>query len=164
MGLQYFSHLPEELKERIVREHMREERKKEFLQKAIEDSCRRYELFLKEEASPADISSLSKFLNSLSDYMGNQFNTRCLIRWKKDVPWKIKYGVMEEQHIQLYGSIYIDDLCCLELFPPEEEDDVTYEDGKIVICSQLYELYDSLGIEVVYIDVSKDRICTPLNK
>ena len=164
MGLKYFAHLPLELREKIVRDHLQEDRKKEFLEKAIEDSCRRHEALLIEDPSPAELNSLSKFLIALSDYVGNQFNTRCLIRWKKEVPSKVKVGFMDEQHYKLYGSMDMDDLSCGELFIPDEEHDLTYEDGVIVKCSQLDELYKSLGIEIVYIVVSKHCIWTPLSK
>ncbi|AQX56702.1 Clink 19.7 kDa [Milk vetch dwarf virus] len=164
MGLKYFAHLPEELREKIVRDHLQSERKKEFLENAIEDSCRRHEALLIEDPSPAELSSLSKFLNALSDYVGDQFNTRCLIRWKKNVPSKVKFGFMEEQHQKLYGSMDMDDLSCGELLIPDEEDDLTYEDGVIVRSCQLDQLFKSLGIEVVYIVVSKHCIWTPLNK
>nr|AVG18917.1 cell cycle link protein [Milk vetch dwarf virus]CUR70734.1 cell cycle link (CLINK) protein [Milk vetch dwarf virus]CUR70735.1 cell cycle link (CLINK) protein [Milk vetch dwarf virus] len=164
MGLKYFAHLPVELREKIVRDHLQEERKKEFLEKAIEDSCRRHEALLIEDPSPAELSSLSKFLNALSDYVGNQFNTRCLIKWKKDVPSKVKFGYMEEQHLKLYGSMDMDDLACGELLLPDEEDDLTYEDGVIVRCSELDQLFKSLGIAIVYIVVSKHCIWTPLSK
>nr|BBD33853.1 Clink protein [Milk vetch dwarf virus] len=164
MGLKYFAHLPLELREKIVRDHLQEERKKEFLEKAIEDNCRRHEALLIEDPSPAELNSLSKFLTALSDYVGNQFNTRCLIRWKKDVPSKVKFGFMDEQHHKLYGSMDMDDLSCGELFIPDEEDDLTYEDGVIVRCSQLDQLFKSLGIEIFYIVVSKHCIWTPLGK
>ncbi|AHC72179.1 cell cycle link protein [Black medic leaf roll virus] len=165
MGLRYFSVLPQELREKIVREHMREERKTEFLENAIEDSCRRYEALITEDPSYDDLVALSKFLDSLTNYVGNKFNTRCLIKWKKDVPAKIKYGVMEEQHLQLYGPLDMEDLLCGELLLPEEdEDDITYEDGMIVHCSQLDRLFIELGINVIYITVSNKCICTPLNK
>nr|AHC72212.1 cell cycle link protein [Faba bean necrotic stunt virus] len=164
MGLKYFSVLPEELREKIVRDRLREERKKEFLENAIEDSCRRYQRLISEDPSTEDLLSLCKFLDSLANYVGNQFNTRCLVKWRKDVPFQVKYGVMEEQHMKLYGPIDMDDLSCTELLVPEEEDDVTYEDGMIVNCNQLDKLFAELGITVVYITVSKNCIHTPLNK
>nr|AHC72222.1 cell cycle link protein [Faba bean necrotic stunt virus] len=164
MGLKYFSVLPEELKEKIVRDHLRDERKKEFLENAIEDSCRRYQRLISEDPSTEDVLSLCKFLDSLAYYVGNQFNTRCLVKWKKDVPFQVKYAVMEEQHIKLYGVLDMEDLSCGELLIPEEEDDITYEDGMIVNCSELDKLFTELGINVVYITVSRNYIHTPLNK
>nr|AHC72239.1 cell cycle link protein (Clink) [Faba bean necrotic yellows virus] len=164
MGLKYFSHLPEELRDKIVHDHLQQERKKEFLEKAIEDSCRRHVSLLKSDPSPSELYSLSKFLDSLAVYVGKQFNTRCLIKWKKDVPANIKFQVMEEQHLRLYGFVDMDDMLCRELLPPEEDDDITYEDGMIVNCSELDKLFEALGIRVVYITVSKNCIWTPLNK
>ncbi|MBW3986197.1 hypothetical protein HHB58_11315, partial [Neisseria meningitidis] len=97
-----------------------------------------------EDPSTEDLLSLCKFLESLAYYVGNQFNTRCLIKWRKDVPFQIKYGVMEEQHIKLYGILDMEDLACRELLIPEEEDDITYEDGIIVNCKQLDNLFAEL--------------------
>ncbi|CCF74116.1 cell-cycle-link protein [Faba bean yellow leaf virus] len=168
MDLNYFSRLPVELREKIVREHMKEERKKEFLENSIEDSCRRYEALLNEDPSSVNLRKLSNYLDLLADYVGNQFNRRCLIRWKKDVPCRVKYGVIEEEHMKLSAYLHLVDFDYGELFPSllplEEDDDVSYVDGTIVRCSLLDFVHSQLDINVVYITVSKNRICTPLRK
>ncbi|AHC72283.1 cell cycle link protein [Pea yellow stunt virus] len=165
MALEYYSELPLELKERIVRNHMQEERKKEFLDKSIEASCMRYQSLLKKEVlSSSEISELCDFLIPLAQYCSDRCGTRCLLRWKKDVPVNVKYFVMEEQHFQLYGPLDMDGLSCFEILLPEVDDDVTYEDGKIVNCKELDLLFTELGITVLYITITDGRIITPLPK
>nr|QKX94964.1 clink protein [Pea necrotic yellow dwarf virus] len=163
MGLKYFSFLPVELKEKIVREHMQEERKKEFLEKSITASCRKLAgLTEKTNITSDEISILFNFLGHLVDYFTRLSGTRCLIRWKDEVPVKIKFGVMDQQHYELYGPSDMDDLSCRELFIPEVEDDITYEVGMIVNVSELEVIFKDLGIHVCYITIGKGYIETPL--
>ncbi|QGV56709.1 cell cycle link protein [Milk vetch chlorotic dwarf virus] len=165
MALKYFSQLPEELKNKIVQEHLKEERKKEFLERSIEASCKSFEAMLQKDSIDDDsIMEFSRFLEGFSNYVGKLHNTRCLVRWKKNVPVSVKFKVMEEQHIQLYGAVDMEDYSVEELLLPEVEDDVTYEDGRIVNCNQLDRLFRDLGINVVYITVSKYCISAPLRR
>ncbi|ATY70079.1 cell cycle link protein [Cow vetch latent virus] len=165
MVLKYFSLLPSELKEKIVREHLKEERKREFLENSVLAACRRYEdLLLKDDITDEELLHLSKFLDSLVQYVTDYIGSRCLIRWKKDVSPRVKYSVMEEQHIQLYGFRDMEDLSCEELLLPEVEEDITYEDGMIVNCGQLDALFRDLGVTVVYITIGNGLILLPMCK
>nr|QGV56698.1 cell cycle link protein [Milk vetch chlorotic dwarf virus] len=163
MGLKYFSLLPEELKNKIVQEHLKEERKKQFLERSIEARCKEFEaLFKKGDLVFMEVLDLSRFLQGFAEYVEEQLKVKCLIRWKKDVPVSIKCKVMEEQHLQKFAEAGVDDLSCEELLYPDVDDDVTYKDGAVVNCNQLDDLLLDLGEEVVYITVSKSCIRSPL--
>nr|ARI50287.1 cell cycle link protein [Sophora yellow stunt virus]WGT79596.1 cell cycle link protein [Sophora yellow stunt virus] len=162
MALQYFSKLPEELRQKIYLDHLKELRKKEFLEKAIEAQTEKYTQYtLKEDLSEDEVIHFERFLQSLTRHYGDIYNKRCLIKWKSEISSQVKYKVMEEQHWQLYGYSDMDNLLCGELLFPEDAEDVTYEDGAIVNSKELDTLFKELGIQVVYIEIGRGVIITP---
>nr|AXG50858.1 Clink [Subterranean clover stunt virus] len=160
MALRYFSQLPEELKEKIMNEHLKEIKKKEFLENSIKAACAVSEgLTKKESVEEDDILRFSGFLEGLSAYYAEATKKKCLVRWKKSVAINLKWRVMEEMHYKLYGFADMEDLYCSELgFPNYGEDDVAYHDGAIVNCNQLEVVLDDLGIEFMSIVIDRGSI------
>nr|QIH29484.1 cell cycle link protein [Parsley severe stunt associated virus] len=164
MVLKYFSHLPLELREKIVKDHLKKERKEQFLREIINEKCAYWSVKIIEGNFNQElVVGLSEFLTGLCSYVGEQQGKKCYTRWSKDVNMNIKLPVIEEQHLKFFGYEGHDILSCGELlFMEEDEDeDIVYEEGYLLDCRRLEDLLSDLSIGYCYIVIDKEGIRIP---
>ncbi|QBO55983.1 clink [Parsley severe stunt associated virus] len=164
MGLKYFSNLPLELKEKILKDHMREERKEEFLRGIIRDRCEFWSKKIKEGIISHELAvGLSEYLTGLSSYVGEHLGMKCYVKWSKAVNVNIKFPVIEEQHLKFFGYQGHDILSCCELFvmEDEEDEDIVYEEGYLLDCKRLEDILSDLSVKYCYIVIEEEGIKIP---